>query len=70
MIKPIVFELSLYQLKISGSELTVSMLSKCPASGQDKGNPVFGLSTYPSEHLGPILPLETAPILQRMFRKF
>ena len=41
MMKPIVFELSLYQLKISGSELTVSVLSKWPASGQDKGNPVF-----------------------------
>ena len=41
MIKPIVFELSLYQLKISGSELTVSVMSKWPASGKEKGNPVF-----------------------------
>ena len=55
MIKPIVLELSLYQLKISGSELTVRALSKWPASGQDKGNPVFGLF-FLSEHLGPILP--------------
>ena len=38
MMKPIVFELSLYQLKISGSELTVSGLSKWPASGQEKVN--------------------------------
>ena len=36
MIKPNVFELSLYQLKISGSELTVIVLSKCRARGQDK----------------------------------
>ena len=41
MIKPIVLELSLYQLKISASELTVSMMSKWPASGKEKGNPVF-----------------------------
>ena len=38
MMKPIVFELSLYQLKISDSELAVSGLSKWPASGQEKGN--------------------------------
>ena len=38
MMKPIVFELSLYQLKMSGSELTVSGLSEWPASGQEKGN--------------------------------